>query len=85
LKRELESPINNWLEQLAYLKDAKNIEEFRSDFLLRYMHIPDEEVDNLICDNEEMKKYYHKFFRSCLDENIKPRVINFIEDIFSQQ
>jgi hypothetical protein len=32
-----------------------------------------------------MKKYYQKFFRDCLDDNIKPRVINFIEDIFSQQ
>jgi uncharacterized protein YaaW (UPF0174 family) len=31
-----------------------------------------------------MKKHYEGFFTRCLDEGVNPKIINFIEDSFSQ-
>jgi len=39
LRKEEESPANAWLENLDYLKDGDDIEEFRKDFLIRYCGI----------------------------------------------
>lgn len=33
--------------------------------------------------DEEMKEYYQRFFRRCLEEGIDSKVINYIEDNFS--
>lgn len=68
---------------LCYLRRAVDQEEFRYDFLDKYMNMKDEE-EYEDWEDEDYKKTYRSFFKHLFTLNPKPRLVTYIFSCFSK-
>jgi hypothetical protein len=90
LSKERDSPANQWLENMAYLRSSESREEFRYEFLTRYCSWTDAAANELLEDEdskkvaEQMRNAYYNFFRGCLEQDLPDtKAVSFIEDSLS--